>query len=237
MDQCARRDVELRPEVVQAPAQVVDQRRPLTDEPLAVVDQQPHVALGPGELSDGQRVEPFTDRGARDRDGVDRVGLAALARGFPRAGHQLRRHAHNALTAREQEPLQRAGDVPTILDRPHALFPEPAPPPQQILERLTLGLHGALRDLAAHRLVDRRDECATPCACPPRARPSPPGPLRWDYLTTDRRWTHLSRGDATLLSGHAGDPRTAAGDTTTDSRHGNKVTSERAKRIGGERKE
>src|SRR3954447_14043315 len=34
-------------------------------------------------------------------------------------------------------------------------------------------------------------------------------------LKTDRRRTHLSRGDATLLSGHAGDPRTAAGDTTS----------------------
>ncbi len=33
----------------------------------------------------------------------------------------------------------------------------------------------------------------------------------------DHRRTHLSRGDATLLSSHAGDPRTAAGDTTTDS--------------------
>jgi hypothetical protein len=30
----------------------------------------------------------------------------------------------------------------------------------------------------------------------------------------DLRRTHLSRGDATLLSSHAGDPRTAVSDTT-----------------------
>src|SRR3954451_5106230 len=37
----------------------------------------------------------------------------------------------------------------------------------------------------------------------------------WDH-STDPRWTHLSRGDATLLSSHARDPRTAAGDTTKE---------------------
>src|SRR5204863_7086762 len=31
---------------------------------------------------------------------------------------------------------------------------------------------------------------------------------------TDRRWRHLRRGEATLLTGDAGDPRTAARDTT-----------------------
>jgi hypothetical protein len=53
VDERARRDLKLGPEVVQAPAQVVDQPRALRDEPLTVIDQQPDIEFGPGELRAG----------------------------------------------------------------------------------------------------------------------------------------------------------------------------------------
>jgi hypothetical protein len=73
------------------------------------------------------------------------------------------------------------------------------------------------RSSNARRLARPVTSAIAPCACPLRSRSSPPVPPRdWDQQQ-DHGWTHLSRGDATLLSSHAGDPRTAAGDTTTDS--------------------
>ena len=45
-------DLELGPEVVQLPAQVVDQRRALADQPLAMIDEQPHLELRAGQLRD-----------------------------------------------------------------------------------------------------------------------------------------------------------------------------------------
>ena len=47
--------------------------------------------------------------------------LPALARGAPGAGHVLRRDADDPLAASDQEPLERAGHVPAVLDRPHPL--------------------------------------------------------------------------------------------------------------------
>ena len=91
------------------------------DEPLAMIDQQPDIELGARPAARRAACRgPRGSRRARSRR-VDRVGLAALASALARAGHQLGRHAHDALAAREQEPLQRAGDVPAVLDRPHPL--------------------------------------------------------------------------------------------------------------------
>ena len=133
--QRAQRDLELGPEVVQLPAQIVDQRGALLDEPLAVIDEQPDVELGPGQLRDRQRVEAFAQRRAGDRDGVDAIGLARARARSARAGHQLRRDANDALAAREQEPLQRARDVPAVLKRPDPLAADAARPAQQLTER------------------------------------------------------------------------------------------------------
>ena len=106
-DQAAGRDLELGPEVVQVPAQVVDQPCARVDQPLAMIDEQPDVELDPGELRDRQRLDPVADRRPGDRDRVDRIGLAALTRAVAPSGGQLRRDAHDAFPAREQEPLER----------------------------------------------------------------------------------------------------------------------------------
>ena len=59
----AQRDLELGPEVVQLPAQIVGQRGALLDEPIAVIDEQANVELGAGELRERQRLKAFADEG------------------------------------------------------------------------------------------------------------------------------------------------------------------------------
>ena len=90
----------LGPEVVQVPAQVVDQRACAArraargDRPAAG-----RRARGPASCATGQRVEALAQRGAGDRDGVDRVGLAALAR-----RRCARRPSASARRARPRSP-------------------------------------------------------------------------------------------------------------------------------------
>ena len=104
------------------PAQVVDQRGALRDESLAVIDEQPDVerarrpAARPGSVSRPSRSAARAIATASIESDLPRSRADAA-----RAGHELRRDAHDALAAREQEPLQRAGDVPAVLDRPHPL--------------------------------------------------------------------------------------------------------------------
>ena len=73
-----RRQREVEPQVVQVPAQAGLHALALTDEVVAVVGQQAHVALGPGEARLGQA--GLTQRRPRHALGVDRVALARGAR-------------------------------------------------------------------------------------------------------------------------------------------------------------
>ena len=145
------------------------------DEPLAVIDQQPDIELGAGELRDRQRVEPFADRGARDRDRVDRVGLAALARATC-----ARRPSASAAPARRARRA-RAGSAPARPDtcRQSSIAHtrsslEPTRPHQQILERAALRAHRHVGEHPAGRRHRPQPTCASPCACPPRSRSSAP---------------------------------------------------------------
>ena len=63
------------------PAQVVAECGALSDQAFAVIDEQTDIELGSGKLRDGRRVEAFAQSGARDRDGIDGVGLAAQRAG------------------------------------------------------------------------------------------------------------------------------------------------------------
>ena len=122
-----------------------------------MIDQQPDVELGAGELGDSAACRGL--RGSRRARSRRRrcVGLAALARRLARAGHQLRRHAHDPLAAREQEALQRAR---TRAGSPRSPTPapaaEPARPQQQIIKRPAPGPHGHVSEHPAGRRVDRR---------------------------------------------------------------------------------
>jgi hypothetical protein len=113
------RDLELALKVVQVPAKPVLDARTLTHEILAVVVQEPDLALLPRQES--RRQIRLAQEGTRDRKRVDRIRLASCACPLARVRHQLRRHPHDALPAGEQEALERAGDVPAVLERPHPL--------------------------------------------------------------------------------------------------------------------
>src|SRR5262249_47902709 len=74
--------------------------------------------------------------------------------------------------------------------------------------------------------------CASACARPPRSRSCTPSLQSKLTAEADLRRTNLSRGGATLLSSHAGDPRAATGDKTNQSqaRTGRQDVSESARR-------
>ena len=118
------------------------------------------------------------------------IATASIASDLPRsraelarAGHQLRRHAHDPLAAREQEALQRAR---RRAGSPRSPTPARrrgrAPSRNRSSNERRLALDRPVGEHAAGRGVDRRDACASACACPPRSRSSAPS-LRWDHLT------------------------------------------------------
>ena len=79
-------------------------------------------------------------------------------------------HPQHPFAALDQKPLQRARDVPAVLDRPHAIVaqaraPSPATPPSPW--RPT----GPSARPAAHRTsLSPQRSCASACGCPHRAR-------------------------------------------------------------------
>ena len=154
VNQDALGDLPLGPEVVQLPAQLVDQPGAGVHQPLAMQRQQPDLELGSGEPGRRERVHALAQRGASDRQRVDRIRLPALADPLAGVGHQPRREPHDRLAAIDQEPLQRPRDMPDVLDHPHPLAIEPARPLQQLTEPVSPGRDRALRDLHPER-VDR----------------------------------------------------------------------------------
>src|SRR5918997_856790 len=69
---------ELGPKVVQMPLQRVVERHALTDQPLAMVDEQPQVELEPVQLRGRQGIQTLAQRRSRHRDRVNAVGLSAV---------------------------------------------------------------------------------------------------------------------------------------------------------------
>jgi hypothetical protein len=89
-------------------------------EGLAVVDQQPQVELGPGERRARERVDARRHGGARDRDPVDAVGLAALAgcSGACRPSTASRCERRERRVRRGRSETAPARPRPTVLQRP-----------------------------------------------------------------------------------------------------------------------
>ncbi len=69
-----------------------------------------------GRFSMPSRSAARATASASIRSDLPRSRLAA-----PRVGHQLRRDANDALAAADQKPLERAGDVPAVLQRPDSI--------------------------------------------------------------------------------------------------------------------
>ncbi len=135
-DQRPLGDPVLRPQIVELPAQLVDQPRARVDQALTMHDQQPDLELRPAQSRCRQGVQPLAQGCARNRQRVDRIRLPALPHAATGVGHQTGREPDHRLAVIEQEPLKRPGHVPAILNHPSALGVQPARPGQQLAEPL-----------------------------------------------------------------------------------------------------
>jgi hypothetical protein len=127
---------------------------PLADQVLAVVDQQPQLTARAHEPGRGQ--VGLADRGARDRQRVDRVRPAPAAGRPARPGHQLRRHPHDPLAAADQKALQPTRDLAAILKRETTLAGELAGPLEQAGMAVLIAPDRQLAEQLARAPVDRR---------------------------------------------------------------------------------
>jgi hypothetical protein len=103
------------------PLQCVVERDALTNQALAVVDQQPQVEFGTFQLRRRQLGEAFAQRRPCDGDCVDAVGLPPLAAAAPSVRHQPRRDTQDTFSALDQESLKRSRHMPAVLERPDPL--------------------------------------------------------------------------------------------------------------------
>ena len=208
------RGLELGAELEQMPAQSVHRAGALGDEIVAVFDQQPDLHRLLVQVRDREPLDTVLHDSSGDGERVDLIRLARLALTPARCAHPVRRHPHNPLARRQQRLLEPARTRPAVLDRPHALLVKLARPAHRgkVPRLLRLDL-AAAADLAGS-VIDRRQRMRSLVrvrsdhdhACRPFVWVTP--------NEADLRRTTVTRGEATLLSSHAGDPRTAAGDTS-----------------------
>jgi hypothetical protein len=78
-------------------------------------------------VESSQRQVGLASRSAGDGQRVDRVGPAGLAGAAPDTGHHLRRDAHDLLSGTQQRPLERAREMPAVLQCPTAVGPSSGP--------------------------------------------------------------------------------------------------------------
>ena len=133
----------------------------LTNEPFAVIDQQPQIELGPIQVRGREGLQALLQRGAGDTERVDRIGLPALSGALASASRQVRRDPQHPLAAGDQKPLQTPGDMPAVLKRPDPLAIKAARPPQQRIEPAPADLDGLLAQQLAGRGRDRGDRVRT----------------------------------------------------------------------------
>jgi hypothetical protein len=117
-----------------------------TSRPDLVLDAA-HGGLGQGG---------FADRGARDGQRVDRIGLGERPRALALHGHQLGRNAQDALAGAQQVTLQGTAEIAGVLDRPDAIVVKFARPVQQVLVAMLSSLDGELLEQLGGLAVDRR---------------------------------------------------------------------------------
>jgi hypothetical protein len=157
-----------------------------------MVDQQADVELDSGQRRRRQCLDPGRQRGTRDRERVDAIGLPTLTTGTSTARHQPRRDTHDAFTATEQEALQRPRKVPAVLQGPDPPAIEPARPGQQRREPARADLDSLVAEELTGRDVDRRQRVRALVGVRPEhdhdPRPHPFPPM------LDARRTGLAEG-------------------------------------------
>jgi hypothetical protein len=133
----------------------------VTNEAVAVVDEQAHVELGPVQVCGRQGRQALLQRGTGDIERIDGVGLAALTGAPAGIGGQVRRDPQHALAALDQKSLQRPRHVPAVFKRPYPLAVEASRPPQQRAESTRADRNGLLAQQFAGRRRDGRDGVRT----------------------------------------------------------------------------
>jgi hypothetical protein len=196
---------------VQQPPQPVLGLGALPDERLAMVDEQLDLARLVVLDRDGQfRV---AEGRPGDRERVDAVGLPKRPRAATRTGHQLRRNPNHVFAARDQRPLKAPADAAGILQRLQTIRAQAVGPTQHFLvTRSPRGASEFVDDLAGLRPNRHRGVRLL-------VRVHSDNNGHSSSLFDDQRgWSSSGqasiRAKAKLLSGHAGDPRAATGDST-----------------------
>jgi hypothetical protein len=209
--QGARRNAHCGIEGVKQPPQPVLGLRALANKRLAVIDEQLDLARLLVLDRDGQiRV---TERGASDRQRVDAVGLPERPRPATRTGQQLRRNPNHSLAARDQQPFKAPADASDILQRPQTIRAQLPSPAQKLSVTRSARRASALADDLTRATPDRHRGVRLLV----RVHSDNDGHI---FSLLDAQRTRSSSGQASiragakLLSGHAGDPRAATGDST-----------------------
>src|SRR4051794_21115005 len=169
-EQRAARQPQLGPQIVQMPQQRVVELDAMTDQPFAVIDQQPQVEFRSVQVRGREGPKALLHHGAGDVERVQRIRLAPLTGAPACIRGQVRRDPQHPLAALDQESLQRSGDVPAVLERPHAVAVEAARPPQQHAEPMPAEPGRSARRAARRWRPLRRPPCANACECPRQAR-------------------------------------------------------------------
>ena len=199
------------------PLQRVVERDALADQPLAVIDQQPQVELGPVQLR-GRAASSRPSRSA-----ARATATASMLSDLPRSRPARRASAISLVGTRntrsprrDQKPLERArrraGSPPAPRPaRRRARAPRPAAPRTRARRPATVFSPSSSPVAAA--------TAAIVCERLWVSAPSTIIDLVHLFTSTevDTRRTRLAGGAATLLSSHAGHPRPATSDTTKGS--------------------
>ena len=208
------RALQLGVQLEQVPPQPVHRAGALGDEIVSVIEQQPDLHRPLVQVRDRESLDTVLHDSSGDRQRVDLIRLAWLALTLARGAHSVRRHPDDPLARCQQRLLKPARTRAAVLDRPHPLLIELSRPPHrsQVPRLVSLDLAAAAH--LPRSLIDRRQR-VRPLV---RVRPDHDHAYRpFVWLTpneADLRRTTVTRGEATLLSSHAGGPRTAAGDTS-----------------------
>ena len=192
-------------EIVQVPAQPTLMARAVRDEIVAMIDEQPELVFGPGSLATGRsgsriaaRATASASIGSRLAERAHRLALEAINFGGTRTTRSPAANNDRSRPPREvaavldrPQPLARRGraPTPTAADAPARA---PAPSARRAARRSAIHSRGGVRVACAH---PRRL----------RSRSIPPFCSRWTDRPAD---STLSGRLATLLSSHAGRPRT-----------------------------
>ena len=136
---------------VDAAHQTVDRRREVADQVIASIHQQPQ--LHRDRIMHGHGQIRLTQHRACHRQGVYRIGFAALPRRGTCPAHQVRGHPNHPLPGSQQIVFQSGGHRAAVLNRPEDASAELASgPPHGVGVGRTGGGDGFLPELEARRV-------------------------------------------------------------------------------------